>query len=646
VSGGTQHFISGLSVGQLLFIRVSANNAGGESFPTETLAVRVGDSAEVLLVSGFDRLNRSMLVRDEETIEGLNMRMHLDRMNRYDYAVQHAEAIPDLAFDSASNEAVRSGRVNLNNYTIVDWILGEESTTDQTLDATERGLLHAFLTGDGALFISGSEIGYHLDFAGGDPSFYNDVLHADYAGDDAGTYNVYGVSSPFAGLSFSFYAPGMYKADYPDRLQPLGSAEALRYQGGYGGTAAVQFANGCERVVMFGFPFETIWPPTQRHTVMTAVLDFLGACLNPTVDTSIQSPAYGSAHGALPGFVGAAQARHATLGGVETQVQDASSGQFWSGTAWVATETWLDASGGETWSYELPASLPEGSYHLRARGRTMDGIRDTTPAETLFIYDTTAPAPTSLITPVGGVTVTAVPALILDWVDIGQDDGSNISYRVELDAEVWSTASSSYTVTHLADGTHAWRVQVRDEAANSSAWTDWATFSIQRMHAWLPIVFGASGEEEPVCSDIIVNGGFEADEAWIVNPKGYAAYSTARAHSGARSGIVGHNEAEWSSVRQEVVLPARHSATLRLWLYPISENNDPNDDQYVSIWDEDGRRYNLELMASDAREWRQGEYDLSDFAGQRVTIIVGVHNDRDGNLTRTYVDDVELVVCP
>jgi hypothetical protein len=51
-------------------------------------------------------------------------------------------------------------------------------------------------------------------------------------------------------------------------------------------------------------------------------------------------------------------------------------------------------------------------------------------------------------------------------------------------------------------------------------------------------------------------------------------------------------------------------------------------------------------MTSDAREWRQGEYDLSDFAGRRVTIIVGVHNDGDGNLTRTYVDDVELVICP
>jgi N-acetylmuramoyl-L-alanine amidase len=648
VSGATQHVLGGLSVGQLLFVRVSATNAGGESFPTETLAVRVGENAEMLLVNGFDRLNRSMLLRDDETIEGPNMRMILDQMNRYDYAIQHGEAILELAFDSASNEAVSSGRINLNNYTVVDWILGEESTTDQTLDATERSLLEAFLAGNGALFISGTEIGYHLDFAGADPSFYNNALHADYAGDDAGTYDVYGVSSPFAGLSFSFYAPGMYDADYPDQLHPIGSLEALRYQGGYGGTAAVQFENGCERVIMFGFPFETIWPPAQRAEVMSRTLSFLDECLSPIVgvDTSIDSPHYASAHNAVPDFSGTAHVQHDTLDGVEVQVQDASSGQFWNGTAWVEVETWVDASGGEAWSYELPVPLPEATYNLRARGRTTGGHRDNTPAEALFIYDITAPAPTSLITPTGGVTVTALPALTLHWADVGQDGGSAISYQVQLDTEVWSATNSSYTMTGVADGVHAWRVQVQDEAGNSSAWTDWATFSISRMRRWLPLALRASGQEEQECSNIIVNGGFETDGAWIVNPEGYAIYSTVRAHSGARSGVVGHDEAEWSSIRQEVVLPAGHSATLRLWLYAISENNDPDDHQYVSVWDKDGNRHSLELTTSDAREWRQGEYDLSDFAGQRVTIIVGAQNDRDGNLTRTYVDDVDLVICP
>ncbi|MGD2178018.1 MAG: fibronectin type III domain-containing protein, partial [Anaerolineae bacterium] len=129
VPGGTEYVVGGLSAGQLLYVRVTATNDGGESFPTETLAVRAGDSPGTLLVNGFDRLNGSMAVLDADPVEGDNMRMLLDRMNRYDYVIQHAEGITH-AFDSASNEAVQSGSVDLTDYTVVDWILGEESAPD------------------------------------------------------------------------------------------------------------------------------------------------------------------------------------------------------------------------------------------------------------------------------------------------------------------------------------------------------------------------------------------------------------------------------------------------------------------------------------------------------------------------------------
>jgi hypothetical protein len=648
VASGTEYTIGGLPPGQLLFVRVSGTNAGGESFPTETLAVRVGDAAETLIVNGFDRLNRSMLLLDDETIEGANMRMILNWMNSFDYAVQHGESIPaPLAFDSATNGAVRSGRVNLNNYTIVDWILGEESTTDQTLDPTERALVRAFLQGDGALFMSGSEIGYHLDYAGADPNFYNTVLHADFAGDDAGTYQVTGVTgSAFDGLSFSFAAPGMYDAESPDLLHAYGAQEALKYQGVSLGAAAVQYASGCERVVTFGFPFETIWPPSQRTAVMGAVFGFLDECLNPTVtvETSIASPAYGSAHNSLPDFSGSAYAQPALLSHVEVQVQSSASGDYWNGSGWVASATWLYATGAETWSYPLPASMPQGAYHLRARGRATDGSKDDTPAETVFTYDTVAPAPTSLITPTGGVTVTALPNLVLEWATVAPDGGSDISYRVEFDGQAWSAAGSSYTVTQAADGPHTWRVRVQDEAGNASPWTDWGIFVVSRFHTWLPLVSRGQGGVGP-CSDLVVNGGFETDAGWLFNPEsGYETYVTDRFHSGQRSALVGHDAAPYSSVRQQITLPEGSGATLRLWFYPISENNDPDDLHYV--WLRDQGSHPLELATSDAREWRQGEYDLTPFMGQTVTIYVGAVNDGDGDTASLYVDDVELLFCP
>ncbi|MBU0702375.1 MAG: N-acetylmuramoyl-L-alanine amidase, partial [Chloroflexi bacterium] len=288
VAGTTAYTITGLAEDQIIFVRVTGTNAGGESFPTEVLAARVGDSADVLLVNGFDRLNSTMLISENDPVEGSNLRMLLDRMNRYDYAIQHGEVIT-YAFDSASNEGVQDGAVNLDDYKVVDWILGEESTQDETLNDTEQARLSNFLAGGGALFISGAEIGWDLydqenDY---DRAFYTTTLRAEYVADDAETYTVApATGSIFEGLgSFSFNAAGMYDADYPDQIAPTsGSKSALAYSGGLGGTAAIQYQSEvttCPRLVYFGFPFETIHPD-QRPGVMARVMDFLSPCLTFT----------------------------------------------------------------------------------------------------------------------------------------------------------------------------------------------------------------------------------------------------------------------------------------------------------------------------------------------------------------------------
>lgn len=291
----TVYTLTDVPPGQLLFVRVTAVNDGGESFPTEVLAAFTpspgpsGSSLPLshptgegerraLLVNGFDRLDRTMLIPETDPVEGFNLRMFLDRMNARNYVLQHGRAIPfPFGLDSASNEAVRDGDVRLADYRLVDWILGEESASDQTLDPTERALLQAYLRGCGALFISGTEIGWHLDGQGADPDFYRNTLRARYVADDAGTYVVTPTAgSIFAGLGpFRFDAPGMYDPDFPDIISPtVGSAPALTYVGGTGGTAAVQYTDGCSRLVYLAFPFETI-DPSVRAMVMTQVLSFL-----------------------------------------------------------------------------------------------------------------------------------------------------------------------------------------------------------------------------------------------------------------------------------------------------------------------------------------------------------------------------------
>ncbi|HEY4689830.1 MAG TPA: N-acetylmuramoyl-L-alanine amidase, partial [Anaerolineae bacterium] len=244
----TVYTITALTPGQLIYVRVTGANAGGESFPTPVLAARVASNtiAPVLIVHGFDRIDRSGLIRQLDGVEGYSRRLFLDRINRYDYIVQHATGIT-YAFDSAVHAAVTDGDVGLGNYIAVDWIGGEEQSPNVALNATDQALLTSFLDSGGALLISGAEIGFDLVGNGVGPAFYNNTLHAAYAADDAGTYSVSGAGgSTFAGLSFSFDdgTHGTYNADYPDSFSPAGGGSimsALMYNGGLGGTAALQY---------------------------------------------------------------------------------------------------------------------------------------------------------------------------------------------------------------------------------------------------------------------------------------------------------------------------------------------------------------------------------------------------------------------
>src|SRR5690606_260904 len=105
--------------------------------------------------------------------------------------IEHGTALDGIGrdFDSTSNEAVALGNVSLSNYQTVIWLLGEEDAKNQTLSPAERTVLTSFLNAGGRLFITGSEIGAHLDNATlGDPTFYNNMLRADLAADDAGSY--------------------------------------------------------------------------------------------------------------------------------------------------------------------------------------------------------------------------------------------------------------------------------------------------------------------------------------------------------------------------------------------------------------------------------------------------------------------------
>lgn len=281
---GTAYTVTGLTAGQTYYFRVAGTNLGGESFPTDTLAVRVKASGtpKILIVDGYDRLDRRNNVPRglSSTVEQLI----LERNNSFNYTRQHAAAIANygMTFDSCDNESVINSDINLTNYEVLVWIAGEESTADDTFNATERTKVAAFLNaGSKKMFVSGAEIGYELVGTAVDTSFYNNSLAAGYAGDDGGSYQATGVAGTiFAGLTMDFSPSAtVYDADYPDQLSAFGgSVVAANYSGGGSGGAAIQFSGGspARRVVNLGFPFECIGLSTTRNSVMSAALTFFG----------------------------------------------------------------------------------------------------------------------------------------------------------------------------------------------------------------------------------------------------------------------------------------------------------------------------------------------------------------------------------
>ncbi len=282
--------LTGLPPGSLHFFRVTAVNKGGESFPTPVVAVRLPDTLSqvgvgegappFLIVDGFDRLDQTALIPQwESSALGTARRMFLERMQTYDYAVEHAQSLAacGLAFDGAVNEAVTAGDVALADYAAVDWFVGEDSTADAALDDAERSLLAAYLDGGGSLLLSGSEIGYDLVEQGRDPAFYGGYLRAAYRGDDAETYDFGATGGIFEGVSGSFddSTQGTYDVGYPDRLGAAnGSAVVLTYSGGSGDGAAIAYA-GDYRLVYVGFPLETVTAEDVRTALFCAAADFL-----------------------------------------------------------------------------------------------------------------------------------------------------------------------------------------------------------------------------------------------------------------------------------------------------------------------------------------------------------------------------------
>jgi len=260
------------------YFKIKAMNETGSSKTTTRLygGAPSSNDTTVLVVNGFDRSSNT----------------------RFDYVRFYGTPITEqeYGFSYCKNEEVYEGRISPQNYDLVIWLLGDESTYDDSFNPVEQDSVEAFLKNGGCLFVSGSEVGWDLEGKSNHPTqadkdFYHNYLKAEYI-DDApnGTKDIYHSCQAIAGqmfeglsdFSFDNGSQGTINVRYPDAINAVnGAKNILEYKNApsknIAGTAFEGiFPGGAEKgkIIYFGFPFETIYPEVKRIEVMSKIFDF------------------------------------------------------------------------------------------------------------------------------------------------------------------------------------------------------------------------------------------------------------------------------------------------------------------------------------------------------------------------------------
>ena len=462
VSGAsaTNKVITNLNAGATIFFRVCATNLGGESLDSAVAGVRVtagGTKAGVLVVDGCKR-NDAGLAPTRYFANGLNGQVTLVRprmINSFDYVKEHGLALAEAGqtFDYLDSDLVTEAAV-LTNYAKVVWMLGEESTADETFSSTEQTAVTSYLNGGGCLLVSGAEIGWDLGRSGvsstADVNFFTNVLRAAYVSDSGGTSNVTGTAAGFlSGVSMVFHytnwLSGMYAANWPDVLSGKGGAVTAAVYGtsASGGSGAIiQYSNATYRTIVMGVPFETITNEATRATVMTKAMQYLGDSASAGAVRVVLQPAGATNDGRwiVNGTTNASGTTRTGLNPGTYQVTFGAAAGYLApaatsvvvvaGATNVLTGTYASASGSLTVDIEPASAVVEGRWSIdgggawRTDGATVANLTNgtyalifqdidshVTPATQSVVIAGAAVSATGTYTAqVGDLTVTLTPA--------------------------------------------------------------------------------------------------------------------------------------------------------------------------------------------------------------------------------------------
>lgn len=314
--------------GLVYSFKVTAVNRGGESFPSEILSAYKAkrEQGRVLIINGFNRIS-GPAVTDTPEEAGFDLeqdpgvpylydislsgaQIGFDRKqagkegkgslgysgselegmkiagNTFDYPFIHGKAIQaagNYSFVSCSDEAIENGRLQMEDYQVVDFILGLEKediqsnptrkTYYKTFSSPMQRLITSYCQSGGNLLVSGSYVGSDMSGSQGNRDFTMQVLKYGFQSSLRDTR-----SGQITGLGRNFNIPRLlnektYAVTAPDCIVPVDNAfPVFVYQPGRQ-SAGIAY-KGNYRTFVLGFPFESIEGESNRATVMAAILQF------------------------------------------------------------------------------------------------------------------------------------------------------------------------------------------------------------------------------------------------------------------------------------------------------------------------------------------------------------------------------------
>lgn len=311
--------------GLVYSFKVTAVNRGGESFPSEILSAYKArrEQERVLIVNGFDRISGPTVVNTSDKAgfdlgkdpgvpylsnisfcgaqtgfsraqagkEGEGSLGHSGQElegikiagNTFDYPFIHGKAIQAAgrySFVSCSDEAVENGLVTLEDYPIVDYILGlekEDITAKRfykTYSSVMQRIITSYCQSGGRLLVSGAYVGSDMSGTQGNREFTERVLkyghQSSIADKSINSINGLGltVTIPRLPNEVSYAVPSV------DCIVPVDTAFPVFTYAPGNQSAGIAYKGADYRTFVLGFPLESILSEIDRATIMAGILGF------------------------------------------------------------------------------------------------------------------------------------------------------------------------------------------------------------------------------------------------------------------------------------------------------------------------------------------------------------------------------------